>query len=117
MLSDLLSESEGMREGRQVQEFEPDENRKQLADQSRGFIPFEECELVGFEFRNATECNEVFEVECGPANVTKYRTELVDKCKTVIDRKCDLRMIEVPQQKCQERLQNKYNFSKLGSYV
>ena len=37
---------------------------------------FEECTLVGFEFKIGEECNEVTEIECGPVNVTKYRQRL-----------------------------------------
>ena len=34
---------------------------------------FENCALVGFEFRRGEECNEVKEIECYPVNVTKTR--------------------------------------------
>ena len=34
---------------------------------------FENCDLVGFEFRKDEECNEVKEIECYPVNVTKKR--------------------------------------------
>ena len=34
---------------------------------------FENCALVGFEFRRGQECNEVKEIECYPVNVTKKR--------------------------------------------
>ena len=114
VLSDIILESEGIRKGRQNSDVELVTGKKQSADQRSirgGFVPGERCELIGFEFTNKTECNEIFEIECGPANVTKFRTELVDKCRTVIDKKCNLRMIEVPERKCQERLQNKYDYS------
>ena len=115
-LSDLILESEGMREGKQLDDVELDYDdivdvelvgRRQNADQTRGYSPSSDCILVGFEFLNKTECNEVFEIECAPANVTKFRTELVDKCETVIDQTCNLRMTEVPERKCQERLKQK----------
>ena len=104
-LSELILESQEERGARQT-----DTEVFDGAFPSFGFDDFqpgENCELVGFEFLNKTECNEVSEIECGLANVTKFRTELVDKCTTVIDKTCDLRMKEVPERKCSERIKKK----------
>ena len=68
---------------------------------------FENCALVGFEFRRGQECNEVKEIECYPVNVTKKRLgelrltnrcnttplsrfELREKCSSLIDKDCDV---------------------------
>ena len=104
-LSELILESQEARGARQT-----DSEVFDGAFPSFGFDDFqpgENCELVGFEFLNKTECNEVSEIECALANVTKFRTELVDKCTTVIDKTCDLRMKEVPERKCSERIKKK----------
>ena len=46
---------------------------------------FENCALVGFEFRRGEECNEVKEIECYPVNVTKTRSELSPQCHMSYD--------------------------------
>ena len=51
------------RQDRQIEEF----------GSSTGDGDFENCALVGFEFRRGQECNEVKEIECYPVNVTKKR--------------------------------------------
>ena len=67
---------------------------------------FERCELVGFEFKKGVECGEVFEVECGPTNITKYRYELVPRCRTRVETKCKIDKVEVPKEHCVTRLKN-----------
>ena len=65
VLSDIILESEGIREGRQNSDVELVTGRKQSADQRSirgGFVPGERCDLIGFEFLNKTECNEIFEI-------------------------------------------------------
>ena len=89
ILSDLLSESDsGNIEIRD----------RKTADQTLSFSTFEQCELVGFEFKKGVECGEVVEFECGPVNVTKTRYELVNKCRTHIEHKCGVKNREVPHQ-------------------
>ena len=105
ILSDLILESEGARKGRSESEFERQVDG--FGGTPSGFAPSESCVQVGVEFLNKTECKEVFEIECEDVNVTKYRTEIGDKCETIIDKRCDLRMTEVPEQKCNERMRNK----------
>ena len=104
-LSELISGEDETRIERQVEEFA--ETFSQSEDQFQPFAPFEKCDLVGYEFRKKEECKEVSEVDCALANVTKTRTELVKKCHTVIEQKCEEIMTEVPQQYCQQRLKNK----------
>ena len=55
------------RQDRQIDEF---------GSATTGGGDFENCALVGFEFRRGEECNEVKEIECYPVNVTKTRSEL-----------------------------------------
>jgi hypothetical protein len=61
-----------------------------LSESESGNIdsPFEQCELVGFEFKKGVECGEVVEFECGPVNITKTRYELLNKCRTHMEHKC-----------------------------
>ena len=61
----------------------------------------EECETQGFETRTREECNEVSEIECNPIQVTKYKTEIVQRCKTLTDKKCEVLYTEVPKEKCE----------------
>ena len=61
----------------------------------------EQCETTGFETRTREECEEVSETECKPITVTKFRTEIVQKCETKTDsRKCNVTYSGVPRQKC-----------------
>jgi hypothetical protein len=61
----------------------------------------EECETQGFETRTREECNEVSEIECNPIQVTKYKTEIVQRCRTLTDKKCEVLYTEVPKEKCE----------------
>ena len=84
-----------------------------------GLLPLEECETAGFERRQREECQEViftaciktffdlqpfpFQVpslECNMVNVTKYRTEIVNKCKSIVDRECHVVDEQVPKEEC-----------------
>ena len=100
ILSDLMSEPNSRRQNIQIK-------NRETADQILPFSPFEQCELIGYEFNKGEECNEVFEVECGPVNVTKTKFELVNKCKTSIEQKCGVSNTEVPRQQCLERIINR----------
>ena len=61
----------------------------------------EQCETTGFETRTREECEEVSETECKPITVTKYRTEIVNKCEVKTDsKKCNVTYSGVPRQKC-----------------
>ena len=47
------------------------------------------------------ECEEVSETKCTPITVTKYRTEIVNKCQTKIDDKtCKVTYNGIPRQEC-----------------
>ena len=84
-----------------------DISNEKTADQTLGLDEtFERCELVGFEFKKGVECGEVFEIECGPTNITKYRYELVPRCSTRVETKCGIKKIEVPKEHCVTRLKN-----------
>ena len=65
------------------------------------FSPLEKCETTGFETRTREECEEVTETECRPIMVKKIRTEIVEKCETLLDRKtCNVTYRGVPTQQC-----------------
>ena len=68
---------------------------------------FEECTLVGFEFKKGEECNEVSEIECYPANVTKMGFELRERCRALVDQKCSLVTVNLPEQKCHQTVRNR----------
>ena len=67
-------------------------------DDLEGFV--EVCEQTGFQTYQREQCEEVFETECKPTEVAKFRTEIVSKCKTMIDQSCNITMREVPRQEC-----------------
>ena len=69
---------------------------------------FEECTLVGFEFKRGEECEEVKEIDCYPVNVTKFTTELRDKCETIVDRHCELVTVQIPEQVCKPIHKTRY---------
>ena len=82
--------NENLRDGRRIKDFgEEDEFERQRLGN------FEECTLVGFEFKKGEECREVKEVDCYDVNVTKYRTDLRERCTSLVDRKCGLVTIQV----------------------
>ena len=59
------------------------------------------CEVTGFETRTREECEEVSKVECKPITLTKYRTEIVNRCTVKIDDQiCNVTYTGVPKQKC-----------------
>ena len=85
LLAEKDSDSGGGRQGRQLSEFgyagAGRSERQRLGN-------FEECTLVGFEFKNETECTEVVEVDCYNVNVTKYTVELRERCTSLVDQQC-----------------------------
>ena len=92
-LSILLSDSEmnlagpsRVRKGRQLG-----------TDSLAGFEQEEVCEQTGFKTRKKEECNEVPEIECKTTEVTKFRMDIVSKCKTKNDQSCNITMREVPR--------------------
>ena len=82
-------DGETLRDGRQLNEFGDKEFERQRLGN------FEECTLVGFEFKKGEECREVKEVDCYDVNATKYRTELRERCTSLVDQKCGLVQIQV----------------------
>ena len=81
--------NENLRNGRRIKDFGEEEFEKQRLGN------FEECTLVGFEFKKGEECREVKEVDCYDVNVTKYRTDLRERCTSLVDQKCGLVTIQV----------------------
>ena len=81
--------NENLRDGRRIKDFGEEEFEKQRLGN------FEECTLVGFEFKKGEECREVKEVDCYDVNVTKYRTDLRERCTSLVDQKCGLVTIQV----------------------
>ena len=80
---------EALRDGRQLEEFGDEKLERQRLGN------FEECTLVGFEFKKGEECREVKEVDCYDVNASKYRTELRERCTSLVDQKCGLVQIQV----------------------
>ena len=81
--------NENLRNGRRIKDFGEEEFEKQRLGN------FEECTLVGFEFKKGEECREVKEVDCYDVNVTKYRTDLRERCTSLVDQKCGVVTIQV----------------------
>ena len=75
-----------------------------------GFQQDEVCEVTGFESRKREECKEVRETECKEVEVTKFRMEIKQECKTKHDQACNITMKEVPSQECQPSIEEKYDF-------
>ena len=76
-------------------------------------IPFsnqEKCEVTGFETRTREECEEAFEIECTPIMVKKIRTEIVEKCETLLDKKCNVTYTGIPKQQCLPKTAKRYFF-------
>ena len=105
-LGKLMEESE-LRRGKQefdeeILDFRDTSERERIGEQS--FNPLEKCQTTGFETRTREECNEVSEIECKPVMVKKIRTEIVEKCETLLDRKtCNVTYTGVPKQQCTPR--------------
>ena len=57
---------------------------------------------------------EVRETECRDVEVTKFRMEIKQECKTKHDQACNITMKEVPTQECQPSIEEKYYFTILG---
>ena len=70
----------------------------------RGFSNLETCEVTGFETRTREECEEAFEVECRPIKVKKIRTEIIEKCETLLDKTCNVSYTGVPKQQCSPKM-------------
>ena len=121
-LSILMSETQQIRTEEKVSRggrhefvdelFDAEEYIKELDQQrirgfgrtGQSFSPLEKCETTGFETRTREECEEVFEVDCKPIQVKKIRTEIVEKCETLLDRKtCNVTYRGVPKQQCSPR--------------
>ena len=66
-----------------------------------------ECTTTGYEVRTREECEEINEIKCETINVTKHRNEIVPKCQTLVDQKCNVTHIEVPTQQCRQRHKNR----------
>ena len=58
-------------------------------------------ESLSLAASNREECEEVSETQCKPITLTKYRTEIVNKCETKIDDKtCKVTFSGIPRQEC-----------------
>ena len=53
---------------------------------------------------------EVRETECKEVQVTNFRMEIKQECKTKHDQACNITMKEVPTQECQPSIEEKYYF-------
>ena len=50
---------------------------------------------------------EVRETECKEVEITKFRMEIKQECKTKHDQACNITMKEVPTQECQPSIEEK----------
>ena len=80
------------------------ETERQSFSGALPFSPLEKCEVTGFETRTREECEEAFEVECRPIQVKKIRTEIYEKCETMLDKKCNVSYTGVPKQQCSPKM-------------
>ena len=81
---------------------------KRTERQFPGFAsPLGECEVVGFETNVREECDEVSNIECKRVNVTRYRPEIRERCKTSFDQSCNVTYKDVPTDKCTPRKRNR----------
>ena len=94
-----------LRKSKQVfggdEEEEGGEYSEELARQRQ--LGLEQCEVTGFETNTREECEEVSETECRPITLTKYRTEIVNKCEVKTDKECDVTFTGKPSQRCEPR--------------
>ena len=81
---------------------------RRTARQFPGFAnPLGECEVVGYETKIREECEEVSNIECKKINVTMYRPEIRERCKTAFDQTCNVTYKDVPTDKCVPTLRNR----------
>ena len=67
----------------------------------QGSDSLEECETTGFETMVREECQEASEIECNPVTVTRYKSEIVKRCKTLVDKTCNVTYTNVPKEECE----------------
>ena len=67
-----------------------------------------DCEDRGFETRVREECEEINEIECKKVDITNFRTEIKNRCKTLFDQTCNVNYNDVPAHKCFQKQRNKY---------
>ena len=78
------------------------------ARQFPGFSnPRGNCEITGYETNIREECTEVSNVECKKINVTMYRPEITQRCKTSFDQTCNVTYKDVPTDKCSPTKRNR----------
>ena len=58
----------------------------------------ETCKTIGTEIQTREECKQVVELECKPA--VRFRTEIKNRCKTLVDRDCKVVFKDEPDKKC-----------------
>ena len=85
-----------------------DNEKKRAGKQFPGFAnPLGECEVIGFETKVREECEEISNIECKPINVTMYRPEIRERCKTSFDQTCNVTYKDVPTDKCTPTKRNR----------
>ena len=84
------------------------EEKERIGRQFPGFAnPLGECEVVGYETKVREECEEVSNIECKKINVTMYRPEIRERCKTSFDQSCNVTYKDVPTDKCESTARNR----------
>ena len=69
-----------------------------------------DCEITGYETNIREEWEEVSTIECKKVNVTKFRSEIRPRCKTLFDQKyytSGQTYNNVPKQKCSPKRRNR----------
>ena len=110
-LSRLLSdnsEPEDFFTAEKTEETDDIDERGREARQFPGFSnPRGNCEITGYETNIREECTEVSNVECKKINVTMYRPEITQRCKTSFDQTCNVTYKDVPTDKCSPTKRNR----------
>ena len=66
------------------------------------------CEDMCFETKVREGCVEINKIECKKVDITNFRTEIQNRCKTLFDQTCNVTYNDVPAHKCFQKQRNKY---------
>ena len=120
-LSRLISDKNDREESSKFDTEMETEMEKERLREGRQFDGFASanghCEITGYETNIREECEEVSTIECKKVNVTKFRSEIRPRCKTLFDQKCNVTYNDVPTQKCSPKKINRYKYFLFSSYL
>ena len=110
----MISDKNEMEEYNQFDTEMETEMEKERLREGRQFDGFAsangDCEITGYETNIREECEEVSTIECKKVNVTKVRSEIRPRCKTLFDQKCNVTYNDVPTKKCSPKKINRYKY-------